>query len=468
MKKLLLLFNLYILITLAASSQITNVNIGSGPNAGNGDPLRVAFAKLNANDNYIMALIGTNGTVALGLSLTGSNGAAAIFMLGLDGSGHLTTNAVPTGGGLSFSNILGTPVIGTNLTAAFTTNGSGVVTMTLNGITTTQLNPLLGIATIPAAQLSGTVPPGSLSITTNVQGTPIVGTNLTATFATNGSGVVTMTLNGITTAQLNPLLGIATIPAAQLTGTVPPGSLPITTNLQGTSIIGTNLNATFTTNSTGLVTMTLNGITTAQLNLLAPLLTNIPILNQNLSGIVTNLVLVQTNVSQVSVAISGSTWTIFLPTTSSNVVSSTTLANNTTGNAAGATNYLGTATGSGTVVENNGPTLISPILSGGYNAINGTNTETLTIQTTTNLALTWNGSVQKFVVTNTPNFYLTWGSGYGDASFYITKSNNLFGSLFGNPAVSWLSGSNPIVTNTALLSISSFGTNLIRATMVQP
>lgn len=138
------------------------------------------------------------------------------------------------------------------------------------------------------------------------------------------------------------------------------------------------------------------------------------------------------------------------------------------GGAQYATDYVGTATGTGTVVENNSPTLINPILSGSYNAGSGTNVESLTIQATTNLALVWNGSVQKFVISNTPNFFLTWGAGWGDASFFFTKSNNLFGGLFNNTNVLWLSGSNNVVTNTGLLSLSSFGTNYIRATLVQP
>lgn len=57
--------------------------------------------------NGINGINGTNGTnglngasgVVLGSSTSGSNGAAATWMLGLDGSGLLTTNVVPSGGG---------------------------------------------------------------------------------------------------------------------------------------------------------------------------------------------------------------------------------------------------------------------------------------------------------------------------------------------------------------------------------
>lgn len=55
-----------ILVLLAAactaSAQITNVNIGSAANAGDGDTLRQAFNKLNANDNYLNGKVGAGGT----------------------------------------------------------------------------------------------------------------------------------------------------------------------------------------------------------------------------------------------------------------------------------------------------------------------------------------------------------------------------------------------------------------------
>lgn len=101
------------------------------------------------------------------------------------------------------------------------------------------------------------------------------------------------------------------------------------------------------------------------------------------------------------------------------------------------------------------------------NAAGLTNYESLCIPGT-NLVLSWNGTLQKYVITNTPNFWLSWGDGFGDACFNITASNNLYGALFNNPAVVWISGSNNVVTNTGCLSISSFGSNYIRAALVQP
>jgi hypothetical protein len=102
------------------------------------------------------------------------------------------------------------------------------------------------------------------------------------------------------------------------------------------------------------------------------------------------------------------------------------------------------------------------------NAAGLTNYESLSIPCATNLVLSWNGTLQKYVITNTPNLWLTWGGGVGDACFNITVSNNLYGSLFNNPAVTWICGSNTVVTNTGCLSISAFGPNYIRAALVQP
>jgi hypothetical protein len=97
-----------------------------------------------------------------------------------------------------------------------------------------------------------------------------------------------------------------------------------------------------------------------------------------------------------------------------------------------------------------------------------THYESLTIQVATNLTVAFNGTLQKYVITNTPNLFITTAGGHGDASFEITATNNLYGSLFNNPSVVWMAGSNNVVTNTAILSVSSYGTNHIRVAMVQP
>jgi len=90
-----------------------------------------------------------------------------------------------------------------------------------------------------------------------------------------------------------------------------------------------------------------------------------------------------------------------------------------------------------------------------------------TVLTATNYFLTWNNQEQLFSVTNTPNFFLFFTNGWGDASFNFTVTNNLYGNLFNNTNVIWLSGSNSVVTNTGILTATAYGT-LIRVAMSQP
>ena len=133
---------------------------------------------------------------------------------------------------------------------------------------------------------------------------------------------------------------------------------------------------------------------------------------------------------------------------------------------------------SGNVYSNSPATFTAPIsatnnanqFTGTFTGNGGalTNYTTLTTQSATNLTVTFSGNLQKFVITNSPSFYLYFAGGFGDASIVFTKTNNLYGSLFSNPSVTWLQGSNTIVTNTGILSITSYGTNYIRAALVQP
>jgi hypothetical protein len=49
-KRINVFFALLLLVVVGRAQQITPVNIGTGPNSRNGDPLRTAFSKLNDND----------------------------------------------------------------------------------------------------------------------------------------------------------------------------------------------------------------------------------------------------------------------------------------------------------------------------------------------------------------------------------------------------------------------------------
>ena len=78
---------------------------------------------------------------------------------------------------------------------------------------------------------------------TNVLVTPVVGTNLTATFVTNANQTVTMTISGITAAQLTTLMTSATFP-----GSTTPTEIGYVHNVTGA--IQTQLNAKAGTNDT--------------------------------------------------------------------------------------------------------------------------------------------------------------------------------------------------------------------------
>jgi hypothetical protein len=63
--KTALLFLCLLTPALARAEAITNVNLGSGPNSGNGDPARVAFDRLNRDVNLLNAMIVANSNAAV-------------------------------------------------------------------------------------------------------------------------------------------------------------------------------------------------------------------------------------------------------------------------------------------------------------------------------------------------------------------------------------------------------------------
>lgn len=87
-------------------AQITNVNIGSYPNAGNGDTARTAFDKINNNFDYVesqlAAMPSTNAPVFLDTTLQGVTTNSGIISGGslsnIDGTGVANVNAVRLNG----------------------------------------------------------------------------------------------------------------------------------------------------------------------------------------------------------------------------------------------------------------------------------------------------------------------------------------------------------------------------------
>jgi hypothetical protein len=152
----------------------------------NGNPVNVTF-----NGSFTGFLAGsgaglTNTPLALGTVATGSNGAAAIWMVGLDAAGNPTTNAVPSGSGGSTANTIQTNSAGFVPAAVQLTNVNNTFSGTLIG--PVSLSGTLNVTNINAGSISGNG--GGL-------------TNLAATIDLPGSGI------GITSAT-NPATGQVT------------------------------------------------------------------------------------------------------------------------------------------------------------------------------------------------------------------------------------------------------------------
>jgi hypothetical protein len=104
MKKTLTLLAAF--ICLPCMAQITNVNIGSYPNAGNGDTARTAFDKINNNFDYvesqILSLPSTNAPIFLDTTLQGVTTNSGVISGGaltnVDGTGVVNVNAAKLNG----------------------------------------------------------------------------------------------------------------------------------------------------------------------------------------------------------------------------------------------------------------------------------------------------------------------------------------------------------------------------------
>ena len=120
---------------------INYINTGTAPNAGNGDSLRTAFNKINANFSYLgTATVGPTGPVGPGVP---AGGLAGQVLAKIDGSDYNTYWVDQTGGGgstgIGNSSILALNVnITSNATVNAGVNGFSVGPVnTANGVVVT-------------------------------------------------------------------------------------------------------------------------------------------------------------------------------------------------------------------------------------------------------------------------------------------------------------------------------------------
>ena len=141
---------------------LANINIGSGPGVGDGDPLRTAFSKINQNFANIQSNLNANVTVPSVSSLT--NG---IYQLNLDPTGN---TYVPK-----------------NLTV--------VGSLTVNGNVTTVNQEIINSTEIVAGNLTANL---NVFVTSNIYGniiTTIAGSSANLTLDPDGTADVVLTPN---------------------------------------------------------------------------------------------------------------------------------------------------------------------------------------------------------------------------------------------------------------------------------
>lgn len=227
--------------TYTNSFQPTNANLTAlAANNGGGltnQPFAKTFSStngffaftVNSDGSTNVSFTVTNVALRLGLTATGSNGAAATWMLGLDNAGKMTTNAVPAGGG-GGGNVYSNTVVPltTLIVGPVTTNST--TNLVVNGLTPYQIgngswpnstnvsvaflrpnvaNSVLHFDTMPNGPGTFTLWEDICSFDSYSQSPPFMGTGLALHLQTDGTynyiGSRYYSGGGLNTLSYNPL-----------------------------------------------------------------------------------------------------------------------------------------------------------------------------------------------------------------------------------------------------------------------
>lgn len=196
-----------------------------------------------------------------GAASAATNGYVWSSLYDLSGTATAKTNGYPWGalydpagaankstnwGNIRFTNapVIGTILLSSNMTVSFTTNGQGLVTATIGSIASAS-----GTFQPAATNLYGWagLSTNQVVIGTNIIGQIIGGTSILLSATTNGSGLVSVTIN-YTGTQI-PQTGSLNLTNWSAIAT---NQVPMTTNLVTKITAGTGMTVTATTNSQGI------------------------------------------------------------------------------------------------------------------------------------------------------------------------------------------------------------------------
>lgn len=191
----------------------------------------------------------TNGYAWSGLYDT--NNAAKNATNGFPWSGLYDTNGMAKNatnwGNIRFTNlpVVGSILLSSNMTVSYTTNGQGIIVATIGSIASA--SGVFQPAATNLYQWAG-IGTNQVVIGTNIIGQLVGGANVTLTAVTNGSGLVTVTINA------SPGSGTFQPASDSLTNwsTITTNQIILNTNLVKAIVAGSNISISATTNRNGI------------------------------------------------------------------------------------------------------------------------------------------------------------------------------------------------------------------------